>query len=58
MREDATRMMKNIQLRHYKSREYEPSLLRHAYRAALSDVLINENVVRMVLSKEDCEAEK
>ena len=57
MKEDAIKLMENIHLHHYKSKAYGPSLQRHSYRAPLSDVLINENVVRMVLHREDCGSE-
>ncbi len=52
--QDAIMLMESIHLQHCKSKKYGKSLIRHTYRASLSDVLINETMVRMLFAKEDC----
>ncbi len=51
---DAINLMENIHLQHCKSKTYGDTLTRHTYRAPLSDVLINETMVRILFAKEDC----
>lgn len=55
--EDAIKLMESVYLHHYKSKKYGNSLVRHTYRAPLSDVLINETIIRMLFAKEDCSEE-
>jgi transcriptional regulator with XRE-family HTH domain len=52
--QDAITLMESINLQHCKSKKYGKSLTRHTYRASLSDVLINETMIRLLFAKEDC----
>ncbi len=53
-RSDAITLMENIHLQPCKSKSYGKDITRYTYRAALSDVLINETMIRILFSKEDC----
>ena len=55
--EDAIKLMESVHLQHYKSKAFGKSLVRHSYRAPLSDVLINETMIKMLFAKEDCSSE-
>ena len=54
---DAIALMESINLRHCKSKKFANSLTRQTYRASLSDVLVNETMVKVLFSKEDCSSE-
>jgi len=51
---DAIALMESINLHHCKSKKFSNSLTRQTYRASLSDVLVNETMVKVLFSKEDC----
>ncbi len=55
--EDAIKLMESVHLQHYKSKAFGKSLTRHSYRAPLSDVLVNETMIKMLFAKEDCSSE-
>ncbi len=54
MQKDAIRLMETINLSHYQSKDYESQITKQSFRAPLSDVLVNENIVRMLLAKDNC----
>ena len=54
---DAIRLMEGIHLHHCKSKTYDASTTRHSYRASLSDILINETMIRILFAKDDCLSE-
>jgi len=54
---DAIKLMESIHLHPCSSKKYDASTTRYSYRASLSDVLVNETVIRILFAKEDCQSE-
>lgn len=55
---DAIMLMEGINLQRCQSKSYSDDLTRHTYRASLSDVLVNETMIRMLFAKESCGDER
>ena len=51
---DAIALMESINLKYCESKAYSKELVRYTYRASLSDVLVNETMIRMLFAREDC----
>jgi transcriptional regulator with XRE-family HTH domain len=51
---DAIALMESIHLHPCQTKEFGDDLTRHSYRATLSDVLVNEMMIRMLFTREDC----
>ena len=52
--EEALKLMEGIHLNACDSKKLNSKLTRYSYRAPLTDVLINETVIRVLFAKEDC----
>jgi transcriptional regulator with XRE-family HTH domain len=57
MMEDAKKLIRNMNLQHYRDKEMGKDLELQTYREKLPDFLVSEYVVKMVLSKQDCPEE-
>ena len=55
--DEAKKLVSNMNLHHYKSMITDDSVEIESYRESLSNVLASENVVRMILSKQECPEE-
>jgi hypothetical protein len=55
--DDAIALMESINLHHCKSKRFSGGMKRQSYRASLSDVLVNETMVKVLFSKEDCSSD-
>jgi len=55
--EDAIALMESIHLKHCKTKRFSGGMKRQSYRALLSDVLVNETMVKVLFSKEDCSSD-
>ncbi len=57
MMEDAKKLIRNMNLKHYSSRIIEKGLELQTYRETLPNFLASQKVVKMILSKQDCPEE-
>jgi len=57
MLDDAKKLIRNMNLHHYKSLNIKKDLKMHMYRETLSNFLASEPVLKMILSKQDCPEE-